>query len=342
MTSATAMAGVPAFVRETFGYNALKRANEATMLDIEMIDTLDCFIPQVTMTTFLDAVERSAGEPNLGLLIAPQVSVSNFGLWGEYVLAADTLRTAIVRCASSLDYNCTGDHIVLSVNDRKARLRYVSAVRGRPGYTHLACGVAGAMLSLLRSFLPSGWKPRMVELDIPRPPSSTPFEDTFSCPVTFDAVGVSILFDARLLDRRAAWHSPVRLLTLEDVARGRFAPAKLDTFLDVVVAQIWAQVLAGAVSVDSTARALDMSVRSLQRELNREGASFRALTNAVRVQRAKELLKGTGASIIDISTALGYTAPANFARAFQREIGLNPSQYRQRTSWPASAGPHDD
>jgi len=334
--SALAMAGVSAFVREAFGDKVLRRVNQATMLDIESIEHLDCFIPQATATTFLDAIERGAGEPNLGLLFVPEVSISNLGLWGEYVLAADTLHAAIVRAASTLDHHCSGDRIELSVASGVARVCYVSAVRGRPGYTHLAGGIAASLLSLLRSFLSPVWRPRMIELDIPRPHSPTPFEDAFSCPVAFDAAGVSIHFDAHLLGRPVVRHANARLITLEDVARSRLAPANLDNFLDVVVAQIWAQVLAGATSVESAALALDTSVRSLQRALNREGADFRTLTNMIRIQRARELLEGTRASITEISTALGYSAPAHFARNFRKATGLAPQEFRRHV-WPAGA-----
>ncbi|MCV3739377.1 helix-turn-helix transcriptional regulator [Rhizobium sp. TRM96647] len=99
--------------------------------------------------------------------------------------------------------------------------------------------------------------------------------------------------------------------------------------LDVVVAQIWAQVLAGGASVESAARALDTSVRSLQRTLNREGTDFRTLTNVIRIQRARELLEGTRASITEISAALGYSAPAHFARTFRKATGVAPQEFRR-------------
>lgn len=337
--SATVTTGLSAFVREAFGCKILEYANQATMLDIEMIETLDCFIPQAMVTTFCDTVERCAGEPNFGLILAPNMSLSDYGLWGEYVLAAHTLRAAIDRAVSSLGCHCSGDRMSLSIDGGVARLSYFSAARGLPGYTHLASGTAISMLSLFRSFLSPGWQPQMVELDIPRPHSSTPFDDTFSCPLAFDAASVSILFAAELLAQPAPRRSRARLITLEDVARGRFAPADLDNFLNVVVAHIWAQVLAGAVSLESTAQALDMSVRSVQRELNREGVDFRALTNAIRIQRAKELLEGTRASITDISTALGYSAPANFARTFRKATEVAPQEFR-RLAWMSAEPKH--
>lgn len=324
-----ALAGVSAFVREAFGDRVLRRVNQTTMLDIEAIEHLDCFIPQATATGFLEAVERSTGEANLGLLFVPEVAIGNLGLWGEYVLAADNLHAAIRRAASTLDHHCRGDRIALSVTGGVARVRYLCAMRGRPGYTHLASGNAASLLSLLRSYISPGWRPEMIELDIPRPRDPGVFEDVFACPVAFDAASVAIRFDAGLLGRSAPRPASARLITLEDVARGRLAPAHFDRFLDVIVAQIWAQVLAGMASVESTARALDLSVRSLQRALNREGVDFRALTNEIRIQRARELLQGTQASVTEISTALGYSAPAHFARSFRKATGLAPQEFRR-------------
>ena len=150
------------------------------------------------------------------------------------------------------------------------------------------------------------------------------------CPVAFDAAAITVSFDARLLDRPAAPRANAQLITLEDLARARFQPASLDDFRGVVQAQIWAQVLSGEVSIDSTARALGTSVRSLQRSLDRDGLEFREMVNSIRTKRAKELLSGTKASITEISTELGYSAPANFARAFRKSTGVAPNVFRAK------------
>ena len=93
--------------------------------------------------------------------------------------------------------------------------------------------------------------------------------------------------------------------------------------------QIRAQVVTGNVSIDSTARALGTSVRTLQRMLHRDcGADFRELVNLIRMQRAKELLRGSGASITQISMEFGYSSPANFARAFRKAAGMAPHDFR--------------
>jgi AraC-like DNA-binding protein len=71
-------------------------------------------------------------------------------------------------------------------------------------------------------------------------------------------------------------------------------------------------------------------VRTLQRELNREGVDFRTVVNALRTRRAMELLCETTMSVTRISTMLGYSAPAHFARAFRKSAGAGPGDFRER------------
>lgn len=98
----------------------------------------------------------------------------------------------------------------------------------------------------------------------------------------------------------------------------------------VVAKYIWSQILGGKVSIERTARFLDMSVRSLQRSLSREGTDFRTLVNEARSRKAAELLIYADASIGGIARSLGYSTPTHFARAFRKATGVSPRAFRQR------------
>ena len=74
-------------------------------------------------------------------------------------------------------------------------------------------------------------------------------------------------------------------------------------------------------------------MRTLQRQLNRDGTDFRTLTNIVRSQRALELLRDNSMSITRISFELGYSVPAHFIRAFGKVFGTSPADYR-RNAYP--------
>lgn len=329
MISVTALAGVPALVRQAFGETVLQHANRAAMLDIELIEDRDCFIPHATMTDFLAEIERRTGERYLGLLIAPHLALDGYGCWGEYVLGGETLGSAIGRAASSIGYHSCGDDIALSIEGGLARFAYFSAARGRPGYSHIASGAIAVMLNLCRSFAGPAWRPARIDFDIARPQVTARFEETFGCPVVFDAPAAAVWFGADLLGATRPRPPGQRLITIDDLARARLEPASRNDLVGVVAAQIWAQVLAGSVSLDGAARALDLSTRALQRRLHLEGTDFRSLGNAIRARRAGELLRETHASVTDIAAELGYSSPANFARAFRNATGLAPADFRR-------------
>ncbi|MBB6308585.1 AraC family transcriptional regulator [Xanthobacter tagetidis] len=329
MISVTALARVPALVRHSFGETVLRQANRAAMLDIELIEDRDCFIPHATMCDFLSEIERRTKEEHIGLMVAPYLTFEAYGCWGDYVLAGDTLGDAIRRAASTIGFHSCGEAIALSVEEGMARFAYFSAARRSPAYLHIAAGAAGVMLDLCRSFAPPGWHPVRIELDIARPRAALSFEETFGCPVVFDAPAVAIWFRASLLGVRRPLSSRRRLMTVDDLARARLDPASRGDLIGVVSAQVWTQVLAGTVSLDAAAHALALSTRTLQRVLQVHGTDFRSLGNVIRAKRATELLRGTNATVTDIASELGYSAPANFARAFRKATGLAPEEFRR-------------
>lgn len=326
----SALAGVPAWVRETCGDRVLHEANRAAGLDIERIEDQDCFIPHLTMMAFVDTIARKAGIPNLGLALAPYLHFESYGVWSDYVLGAPTLGAALRRAERSFGYHSYGDRLTFSWAGEVARFAYFSAARGLPGYRHDAAGTIGVMLSWCRRYLGCDWRPIRIELDLPMPSDASTYEATFQCPVLFDMSSLAVVFEAAALEQRFHCASTVPIVTIEDLARARLEPASRDNLLGAVSAQIRSQVLSGQVSLDRAAWALDTSVRTLQRELNGAGKGFRDLVNEIRIGRAAELLCDGRLAVEEVSSQLGYSSSAHFARAFRREAGLSPMEFRGR------------
>jgi len=318
--------GLPAFVRREMGEKALLRAKRAIGFDLELTEGENCFIPHTAVIGFVEATARAAGDANLGILLTPMMDVANYGSFGRYVFGAETLGQSIERSISALCYHSSDDRMSVAIVGDEVRYSYVFALAGRAGYGNVACGAAGVLLSLFRAYLPPDWRPLRVELNVERPHRPGLFEDAFQCPVHFNAPAVTVVAERYRLSaapRRAGWP----IVTIEDVARDRRGGAPRD-LIDVVVEQIRAQVLAGSVSIDNAAQSMDSSVRTLQRELNRAGTDFRSLVSAARVQRATELLRHTNGSVTRVAAELGYSSPANFARAFRKATGRGPREFR--------------
>lgn len=322
-----ALYGIPELIRRELGERTLARATRVAGIDPELIQEQNFFIPHAAVLNLIDTAARAAGEANFGLFIAPQMSVTYYGTYGAYVLGAETLGGAINRAVGALGYHTIGDSMALVFSGDEARYSYGFALRGRPGYEHVVCAAAGVLASMGAYYLGPNWRPLRIELDIARPRHNAAFEDLFRCPVIFNAPTMTIVFGRHHLAAQRPWHGSDPIITIADVARDRRSTAPRD-ILGVIREQIRLQVLSGTVSIDNAARAMDISIRTLQRELNRQGTEFRALANAARTQRAVELLRHTDTPVTTIAMDLGYSASSNFSRAFRTATGLSPREFR--------------
>jgi len=92
--------------------------------------------------------------------------------------------------------------------------------------------------------------------------------------------------------------------------------------------------LAGTVSLETVAKQLGTSPRTLQRRLNRRGICFWALVEQSRFEIAGALLRDTDLKVQEIATRLGYSSPGGFSRAFARWAGCSPSAFRSAPAEP--------
>lgn len=93
----------------------------------------------------------------------------------------------------------------------------------------------------------------------------------------------------------------------------------------------------GDATLDSTARALKISGRTLQRHLGRMGTSHSEMLADVRLDIACRLLMDSTQRLSDISKFLGYANASSFSRTFVRLMKVQPLVYRRQKL----AGKHD-
>jgi len=73
---------------------------------------------------------------------------------------------------------------------------------------------------------------------------------------------------------------------------------------------------------------LNISTRTLSRQLKQYNTSYQALLDNEKIQRSKELLKLTDMSITDISNQLYFSDSSYFTKVFKKNVGESPSSYR--------------
>ena len=83
-------------------------------------------------------------------------------------------------------------------------------------------------------------------------------------------------------------------------------------------------------TLNDLSRVLNLTPRTLNRRLARDGERFLHLVKRVRSERACALLRDGRLPVTQVAYQLGYRDSANFSRAFRREVGITPSEYRRR------------
>lgn len=170
-----------------------------------------------------------------------------------------------------------------------------------------------------------------VELARPRP-SHGVYERFFGARIRYDAPADMLVLDTVDLARPFISHDPelldISLSHLKATIRRRVDEIGL---VERVSGRIREDLGKGTVTVASIARALAISERSLQRQLEAHGTTFADLLTQTRHQLACNLLAETADGLDVIAHRLGYANAASFSRAFQSWGGTAPGRWRRQT-----------
>lgn len=320
---------MPQFALSELGEKGWKNALFAAGLPEHFLEQLEGYIPENAMANFVSETSRALGQDGLGLLWAPEITVQDYGVWGDYILSAHTLEIALRRGQQIMPFHSNTDTVSLEVQGPIARYRYFFGLQDHKAYPDIAYTALASMLSIFRHFLGAGWAPGRIQMNIPRPTVSNLVEETFGCPVQYQSKSLSIFFQSRELFKRNKAPDKVQKTTIQDIVRERAngPPKDLRTLVRGV---LFHHVGTPKFCLETTARMLGRGPRKLQRDLEREGRTFRELANTVKADRAIELLGLSGQSVSTVALDLGYTSPTNFRRAFKKETGVAPRSYLRK------------
>ncbi|WP_369600203.1 helix-turn-helix domain-containing protein [Hahella sp. SMD15-11] len=155
----------------------------------------------------------------------------------------------------------------------------------------------------------------------------------------FGAAENRLSLPARVLDWPVLTHDPVTLAVLRQEAEAQWLSRDEDParqLLAALGAVLLRQLEEGALSLESTARHLNMSARTLQRRLSTLQTSWQQEVTRLRQQLALSYLRLPRLSIGEIAGRLGYSDQSAFNHAFHEWFRTSPGQWReqmQAESW---------
>jgi AraC-like DNA-binding protein len=270
-------------------------------------------------------------EPGLGLRLGSRFRLGHHGVLGHAILCAQSVREAlriIVR------YGTIRGSLMRFQLREEAGVAILGAVDAVPlGALHQM--MAEEFLAMFAQPLPgldkSADEPLQVLLDYPAPAHRSMYEQLFDCPIRFGTKSIEIHLPSESLDVP---------LEMSDAEMARVCEERCEMILARLgaaggfVDRVRAELLAGShrfPDLDTVARMLAVSPRTLCRRLEEEGSSFRMVLSEVRKSLALDYLESSDLPLEKIAALLGYEDAANFSRAFRRWVGQAPGRYRRRT-----------
>jgi len=167
------------------------------------------------------------------------------------------------------------------------------------------------------------------EMRFSAPLHSDSYRVLFDGPVHFDAPHSQLSFDAGYLELPIRRDEAALQRMLQRALLLTVRPYRRDRLLVEKVRQTLAEHPAQCRNAQDLAAWLNLSTRTLHRQLQEEGARLQALKDSVRRDKAIDLLLRTQRPIKQIAAEAGFQNEKSFMRAFKGWTGRSPEAFRQ-------------
>ena len=256
--------------------------------------------------------------------------------WGSYgmlvraSLTAPTLGVALQRwcrhhhlLTEDIELTLTHDKGVasLALHERHplGRMREFCTVSVLRNALGVACWLSDSRIALSST-----------ELNFAAPAHVDSYRVLFEGPTHFDAPVSRLCFDAGYLQLPVRRDEAALQRMLERALLLTVRPYRRDRRLVERVRQVLAEQPALGRNAEDLAAALNLSPRTLHRQLREEGASLQQLKDSVRQHLARDLLLRTAKPLKQIAAEVGFQNEKSFIRAFRQWTGLAPEAFRQQ------------
>ena len=256
--------------------------------------------------------------------------------WGSYgmlvraSLTAPTLGVALQRWCRHHGLLTDDIHLQVSTEAGEAHLQLhehrplgtsqefavVSVLRNALG---VACWLTDSRIPLVQT-----------TLSFAPPLHAESYRVLFDGPTQFNALTHSLQFDAGYLSLPVRRDEAALQRMLQRALLLTVRPYRRDRLLVEKVRQTLAEYPEHSRNADDLAAWLNLSARTLHRQLKEEGASLQQLKDAVRRDLAMDLLLRTQRPIKQIAAEVGFQNEKSFMRAFKGWTGVTPQGVRLR------------
>lgn len=261
--------------------------------------------------------------------LAAAVPIGSFPLLDYVIVTSETVGASVRQLIRYL--GLVDNPHVIEIHESEDPIRVAFESRDGPQTDEF-----GIALTLLRIREEAGERFRASYVSFRHMPEDpADMEEALGCPVRAGTAWAGFALSRSCWDLPLRRRDPILANLLRQQADEAIArlPKTDDALFDVRRA-LASRVAGGDTRIQSVARALATSVRSLQRRLAAAGSSYQQLVDLARKDAAERYLAASSFSIGEIAYLLGYSEAAAFNRAFRRWHKSTPHAFRAQARAP--------
>jgi AraC-like DNA-binding protein len=299
-------------------------------LDPRLFDDGTNVIPHAALGRLLTLSVARTNCPHFGLLVGKRGTILSLGLVGRLMQHSETVGDALRALVTNLSIQNRGAVPSLTISGGTAIFTFSVYQPAAESADQISDGAIAVAVNALRALCGSDWNPAEVLLPRTGPMDQEPYRRHFRAPVRFNQESASIALPGQDLKRPVAGADPMMRALLEEKIR-QLKDAQGSAFSDDIRRLLRMRLTSNHCSADDIAHLLTMHRRTLSRRLKGSGMGYRAITNEIRFEIARQLLQDTQVPLAQIAAALGYSEASAFTRAFRRWSGQTPTAWRSHS-----------
>jgi AraC-like DNA-binding protein len=274
-------------------------------------------------------IAQASDDPAIGLKLGTEPRVEWYDPIAMTAVSARSLRDALERLSRYKQLTCPEELRLTEHGDEcRVRFRWLLAEETEPAMLTDLC--FAWVVGIARRGTGDRVNPRRLELR-GRTRDRQMYETHFGCPARVEDQENAIVFDKADLDRPFVTHNAELLSVLAPQLDAELAQALASHAIGDQVKGILKRRLAGRrPGLGDVAKELRLSVRTLQRRLADDGASFQQLMQEARRELARHYLLHSSLELNETAYLLGYEDAHSFFRAFHDWEGSSPGEWRAR------------
>jgi AraC-like DNA-binding protein len=302
----------------------------------ELVDP-DARVPRSAELALWQSATLLTGDDCFGLHLAEALPIDVYGALGFATRGSATLGEAYRRVARFIRVLRSGVALEIVADGAVVRLRHVAPAGEAPPSRHAVEWLMANLVVMARKGVDPAVAPREARFRHPAPARTDEHRRMFGAAVRFAQDHDELALDATLLARPQREAEPALASVLDRHLDEALARLPAAGFLDRIRAALADDLRRGGEpTLDTLARRLHMSSRSLQRRLQHEGTSLQALLAGLRADLAARYLGEADCSISEVAFLLGFSEVSTFHRAFKRWTGKTPAAFRRERRAPIS------